>query len=123
MATALPIGAVLKKKYYITGILGEGATGFVYLCQEVENPGKEWAVKEVCNPGGEEGEEAEEQRAALERFKKEYEVLKRLEHPGLPAAVDLFSEQRGDYMVMEYVRGGSLQKKIYFTWPYMRLLS
>lgn len=105
MMQALPIGTVLNKTYYITGFLGEGASAFVYLAQEVENPGAQWAIKEVCYSAPDD----EEVKEALIRFKKEYEVLKRLSHKGLPGAHDFFSGDRGDYMVMEYVEGQNLQ--------------
>lgn len=102
---ALPVGSVLNRTYYITGFLGEGGSGFVYLAQEVENPGAQWAIKEVCHSVPDD----EEVKEALIRFRKEYEVLKSLSHTGLPGVHDFFSGDRGDYMVMEYVEGQNIQ--------------
>lgn len=106
MEKLLPPDTVLRGKYRITDVVGEGATSVVYAALDLSRPGTRWAVKEIISPlAADEHETAE----ALEMFRREYEMLKELNHPGLPKVIDCFHEERGHYLVMEYVEGTSLQ--------------
>jgi predicted ATPase/tetratricopeptide (TPR) repeat protein len=45
----------------------------------------------------------------LERFRREGEALQRLNHPNIVRVLELARERETDYIVMEYIGGGSLQ--------------
>jgi serine/threonine protein kinase len=45
----------------------------------------------------------------LERFVREGEALRQLDHPNIVRMVDAVEEQGQHYLIMEYVSGGSLQ--------------
>lgn len=47
-----------------------------------------------------------------ERFRREALVLSRLTHPGVATIFDFDSREGSDYLVMEYVRGGTLASRI-----------
>ena len=47
-----------------------------------------------------------------ERFRREALVLSRLSHPGVATIFDFDSQDGSDFLVMEYVPGGSLESRI-----------
>ena len=98
------IGQTLNNRYTITSILGEGAMGEVYLASD-EQTGQQVAVKIlarqlITNP------------ELIQRFKREAETLRKLDHPNIVKFLDTF-EYEGQYViVMEYLEGGSLHDLI-----------
>lgn len=99
---------ILKDRYELVEVLGEGGMSVVYLARDANLPGREWAVKEVfpdpCNE--------EDGRLALEAFEGEARVLGALDNPGIPRIVDAFFEGGRGYLVMERVPGRDLQSLI-----------
>jgi len=45
-------------------------------------------------------------------FKKEYEILSRLNHPGLPKAYDYFEEDGNYFLVVQYMEGKNLERSL-----------
>ena len=88
-------------KYRIVGQLGRGGMGIVYKAVD-EALGREVAIK-VLNP--EIGDSD-----VLRRFRAEAVTLARLTHPGIATIYDLVESEHGLLMVMELVRGESLDK-------------
>lgn len=87
-------------RYQILRVLGEGSMGRVYLARE-ENPPRDVALKLL--------------RSALlparfeNRFRREIELLGRLEHPGIARLYAAGSLDNLPYMAMEYVAGADLR--------------
>ena len=103
---ALKTGEVLKGRYTIKSILGQGAFGVVYVADDLSIDGAQWAIKEIW-----EGSlSSDERQEALELFRKEFNILKNLNHTGVPKVVDCFSEGARHYMVMERIEGRTLEK-------------
>jgi serine/threonine protein kinase len=88
-------------KYRIIGTLGRGATGIVYKAVD-ESLGREVAVK-ILNPSLAEPK-------TLERFRVEAAVLASLNHPGIATIHELFTSPTELLMVMELVRGETLEQ-------------
>jgi serine/threonine-protein kinase len=88
-------------KYRIIGTLGRGATGTVYKAVD-ETLGREVAVK-ILNPSLVESE-------TLERFRTEAAVLASLNHPGIATIYELSTSSNELLMVMELVRGETLEQ-------------
>jgi serine/threonine protein kinase len=88
-------------KYRIIGTLGRGATGIVYRAVD-ESLGREVAVK-ILNPSLAESK-------ALERFRAEAAVLASLNHPGIATIYELLTSPTELLMVMELVRGETLEQ-------------
>ena len=88
-------------KYRITGTLGRGATGIVYRAVD-ESLGREVAVK-ILNPSLAES-------STLERFRAEAAVLASLNHPGIATIHELYTSPTELLMVMELVRGETLEQ-------------
>jgi serine/threonine protein kinase len=96
---------VLVGRYRLERILGEGASGRVYLARDTRERGRVWAVKELDYSGLPPDDFLE----ARQQFQREAELLKGLRHPSLPAVADHFQEGPRDYLVMERVEGPTLE--------------
>ena len=88
---------ILFGKYAVTGLLGAGANGQVYLARH-QILEQERAIKRISKsvPGS-------------SSFLSEAELLKSLKHPGIPMIFDIEEDDEYYYMVEEYVRGESLE--------------
>ncbi len=109
MAQTLPIGTVLRDRYVITHLIGQGGMGAVYQADDLRLRGRVCAVKEILPdligvPGMEE--------QAHEQFYREASTLARLDHPNLPKVSDFFQEAGREYLVMDFVAGPDLRQLI-----------
>jgi serine/threonine protein kinase/tetratricopeptide (TPR) repeat protein len=91
-------------RYRITGKIGAGGMGEVYLAQDTRL-GREVAIK-VLPPG------ALQDENARSRFRREAEILSKLSHPNIATVYDFEKQQGKDLLVMEYVRGITLSDKL-----------
>ena len=97
---------LLKNRYEITGVLGQGGMGCVYKVADHHNRRKVLAVKELRTTNQSPGKATE----SLTLFQTEALILSRLTHPNLPKVTDYFSIGRSHYIVMEYVQGRTLEQ-------------
>lgn len=105
MPKPLKAGDILKERYTIRRIIGQGGMGSVYLADDMRLQGRQTAVKEVFH---DQALPDEQIKQAREQFKREATVLARLDHPNLPKVSDFFSIEVRDYLVMDYVPGKDL---------------
>ncbi|MFI7132661.1 serine/threonine-protein kinase [Nonomuraea sp. NPDC050153] len=103
-----PPGSLLSERYRLIRALGRGGMGTVWLARD-ESLDREVAVKEVLlSP-----DLGAEDRAELcERTVREAYAAARLSHPGIAAVHDVFSEDGRPWIVMELLRGRTLQEAI-----------
>ena len=107
MYQLLPLGTILRSRYKVIDLVGQGGMGAVYLTQDLRLEGRQCAVKEVIlQPVL----DASTQVQARAQFHREASVLARLDHPNLPKVSDYFSQGGRDYLVMDYVPGEDLQQ-------------
>src|SRR6187399_2840506 len=88
-------------KYRIVGQLGRGGAGIVYKAVD-ETLGRDVAVK-TLNPDLANTE-------VMSRFRAEATILAKLNHPQIATIFELFRAEGDLLMVMEFVRGESLDK-------------
>jgi serine/threonine-protein kinase len=89
--------------YAVTGRIGEGGMGAVYLAED--EAGKKYALKVLLTAQGENEE-------FKRRFERESRYASSLNHPNI-VRVHEFGEQNGQaYMIMEYVEGRDLASEI-----------
>lgn len=100
----LRIGEILNEKYRIERILGEGGMGIVYLGWQLEIE-RFVAVKEIKAS-------LPDYDKYIERIKKEAKLLAKLNHPNIIILYDLIQYRDNWYIVMEYVEGMTLDKKL-----------
>jgi len=99
------IGKILNNRYLVVRGIASGGFGVVYMVRDLSLPGKYWALKEMHEEGG--------ISDVIERsFRMEAEMLSRLEHPRIPRISDFFVEKEKLYLIMDYVEGETLRKKI-----------
>jgi serine/threonine protein kinase len=98
-------GEILKGKYKIERLLGQGAMGRVYLCRNIEL-GNLWAVKHIYR---------QDQKVYL---LAEIEILKKLNHISLPKIVDIIEDESGTYIVESFIEGVNLRKKLHDEGPF-----
>ena len=97
---------LLKKRYEIIETLGKGGMGCVYKVADRSRRGHVLAVKELRT-----GKlQTPKIREALAQFQTEARILTRLTHPNLPKVYDYFSSDGAYYIVMEYIRGKTLDQ-------------
>jgi serine/threonine protein kinase len=94
-------------RYEILAELGRGAMGVVYKARDPKI-NRVVAVKTISLAG----QPPEEEQEYRERFYREAEAAGRLSHPGIVTIFDVGEEPetRAPYIVMEFVRGQSLDK-------------
>jgi serine/threonine protein kinase len=112
MTKMLPVGTPLQSgRYQIIGQLGHGGMGAVYLAKDMELFGRLCVVKQMRPFFATQSE----RRKAEEDFKREAEVLARLNHPGhprIPEVYGYFVESLDQYLVMKYIEGESLERRL-----------
>jgi len=106
MPVPLKAGEVLRGRYRIRRIIGQGGMGSIYLADDLRLEGRQCALKEVEH---DRTLPAEMVRQAREQFLREATVLARLDHPNLPKVSDFFSIGARDYLVMDFVPGKDLR--------------
>ena len=109
---SLPVGTPLQGgRYQIIGQLGRGGMGAVYLARDMELFGRLCVVKQMRPFFATQSE----RRKAEEDFKREAEVLARLNHPGhprIPEVYGYFVEGVDQFLVMKYIEGESLERRL-----------
>lgn len=106
MNTTLQKEQVIKDRYQIREIIGQGGMGCVYLADDLRLTGRLCALKAVYY---EKNLPEEVILQTRDQFKREATVLARLDHPNLPKVSDFFSDQERDYLVMDFVPGEDLR--------------
>lgn len=100
-------GTVLRDRYRLTNIVGQGGMGSVYRAEDLRLPGRLCAIKEVT-PDPHLSQELRDQSHL--QFLQEASILAQLDHPNLPKVSDFFSDDNRDYLVMDYVPGKDLKQ-------------
>ncbi|MCE5258552.1 MAG: serine/threonine protein kinase, partial [Chloroflexi bacterium] len=109
----LQSGTILKNRYRITRLIAGGGMAWVYEVAEDLPDGRSliWAMKELRADGSD--VQALQEGRLL--FEQEANILVTLDHPNLPKVAAFFQEDGKVYLVMDYVRGESLQKRLEHT--------
>ena len=95
-------GTVLGR-YRLVERIGDGGMGEVWKAHD-DNLDRDVAIKMLhATLGG---------SASRERFRREALVLSRLSHPGVATIFDFDTSAGCEFLVMEYVAGGTLQSRL-----------
>src|SRR5678816_1314501 len=102
-------GTLLADRYKILRRIGGGGMGSVYLAEDQNLANRLVAVKEMVEMFADESARGK----AIEDFKRESELLARLDHPAIPTIYQYFLDaSRGRYyLVMKYIEGGDLARR------------
>ncbi|MDR3710078.1 MAG: serine/threonine-protein kinase [Capsulimonadaceae bacterium] len=118
---ALPVGASLKDGQFTIGrLLGKGGFGVTYLGSDVHLR-RSVAIKELFPSGCQRDNEslvpgpswpAQKLAIAKDKFLNEARVLAQFHHPNIVHVYTSFEQNNTAYMVMEYVKGRTIQQLI-----------
>jgi serine/threonine-protein kinase len=98
----ITIGEMLVNRYRIVNRFGQGGMGTVYRAWDM-NLRKAVALKENLDTS----------LPAKAQFEREANILANLSHPNLPRVTDhFFLEERGQYLVMDFVEGEDLESMV-----------
>jgi serine/threonine-protein kinase len=106
MTLPLKTGDLLRGRYKIKRIIGQGGMGNIYLAEDQRLKGRLCALKEVEH---DKSLSKSLNKQAQDQFLQEATVLARLDHPNLPKVSDYFSISDRDYLVMDYIPGDDLR--------------
>ncbi len=92
--------------YEIVETLGQGGMGTVYKVRDHKNRGHEFVALKVASRA------VADEGVLAQRFTKEFNVAVELNHPNLVATYEYGIEDGLPYLVMEYVEGLNLDKRL-----------
>ena len=95
----MKIGQIIKDRYEVVELLGEGGMAFVYKAKDMQLQ-RTVAIK-TLKPN------YVEQTTFVERFKREAQTAANLNHPNIVQIFDWGIEEE-PYFVMEYIEGNTL---------------
>ena len=102
-------GEILRDRYEIVEIIGQGGMGCIYRAADLRLEGRFTAIKDIQPRPNDTPEEHQQDRL---QFQREASILARLDHPNLPKVSDFFSDNERDFLVMDYVPGHDLRQTI-----------
>lgn len=106
-AAPLPAGTVLRERYRVVDVVGQGGMGNIYRAEDLRLPGRMCAIKEVLVDTQ---LSATMREQSHQQFLQEASILAQLDHPNLPKVSDFFSDENRDYLVMDFVPGKDLKQ-------------
>ncbi|MBR5263079.1 MAG: protein kinase [Clostridia bacterium] len=101
----LQIGSIVDGKYQILTKIGQGGFSTVYLAVN-KSANKHWAIKELLK------EKSKNFDIVLDSFRSEISIIQSLDHPGIPRIAEVIENQDAFILVMDYVEGESLQRRL-----------
>ncbi len=107
MLPPLSNDTILRNRYRLTNVVGQGGMGCVYRAEDIRLPGRVCAIKEV-QPDPNLTPELQAQSQA--QFQREASILAQLDHPNLPKVSDFFTADGREFLVMDYVPGSDLRE-------------
>ncbi|GAC1357971.1 MAG: hypothetical protein NVS2B12_00040 [Ktedonobacteraceae bacterium] len=102
LQTKFPRGKVVRDRYIVEELLGQGGFGAVYRVRDRRVKSNIFALKEITHPN----------RNQRESFAFEGEILRRLDHYALPRVYRVFEDAKNNRlcMLMDYIEGPNLER-------------
>lgn len=109
---ATAAGTLLGGRYRIVRLAGKGGFGAIYEAQDTRfQPNRTVAVKEMSAAHL----DADEKARFIPSVRLEADLLSQLKHPLIPDVMDFFDENGNAYLVMEFIRGITLERELQYT--------
>ncbi|MGA7936443.1 MAG: serine/threonine-protein kinase [Kovacikia sp.] len=106
MVLSIPIGTVLRQRYVIQQILGQGGFGRTYLALDQERFNEPCVLKEFVVPY-QDGALIEKSRVL---FQREASTLYQIQHPQIPRFWASFEDEQRLFLVQDFVNGDTYRK-------------
>ncbi|HEY9749315.1 MAG TPA: serine/threonine-protein kinase [Allocoleopsis sp.] len=101
MTPSIPLGTLLRQRYAIQQVLGQGGFSRTYLALDLERFNEPCVLKELAVP--------QQDAALLEKaqalFQREASVLYQIQHPQIPRFLAAFEDNQRLFSVQEFVDG------------------
>lgn len=94
-------------RYVVEEVIGQGGMGHVYRVLDT-HLARRRALKEMIPQMG-------DPEAELMNYRRETQMLLNQDHPGIPQIFDSFIEHRRAYIVLEFIPGDTLEKRLAHT--------
>ena len=107
MSTETAVGSLLRARYRVLELVGEGGSGAVYKAEDLRLGGRLSAIKEIRPDPYATAAQLEQSHT---QFRREAMTLAQLDHPHLPKVYDFFIDGGRSYLVMDYVAGPDLRQ-------------
>ncbi|MEQ9453896.1 MAG: SUMF1/EgtB/PvdO family nonheme iron enzyme [Phycisphaeraceae bacterium] len=98
------VGTVISNKYKVLATIGQGGMGVVVKALDLQLQ-REVTIKRL-------NDVALRSRTGIDRFFREARSVAALNHRNIVSIYELGSDEQGPYIVMEFLSGGDLEKKI-----------
>lgn len=108
MASPIPLGTLLRQRYLIQEILGQGGFGRTYLALDQERFNERCVIKEFSVPYQDEA--LIQKSKAL--FQREASTLYQIQHPQIPRFTAAFEDGQRLFLVQEFVEGQTYRQLI-----------
>ncbi len=106
LALDLQVGTRIADTYEVTGILGRGGMGAVFVADHLRLPGKRVAIKVLLR-------DVTSDPDAYARFRREAEIASRIGHPNIVEVLDFNTLPNGQpYLVLELLEGEDLAARL-----------
>jgi serine/threonine protein kinase len=99
---------IIGQRYRIIKPLGGGAMKQVYLAEDLRLSNRQCALAELIQDAW----DPQDQNTFAQAFAREASILALLKHPRIPHVYDHFSEHDRHFLVMEYIEGETLEKRL-----------
>ena len=100
-------GDIIKNRYEVLRLIGEGGMSRVFLAADLKLQNKQWAIKEVDRRAKDSVGRPIEQSLA-----NEADLLSKLDHPNIVSINDIEKTDNYIYVIMDHVEGQSLDKVV-----------
>ena len=104
-------GSLLQARYKLVREVGQGGFGVVYLAEDCKRKHQQVAIKQI-NIGQ---LSVRESIDATESYNREVTLLSQLKHRRLPRIYDHFTDPEHWYLVMDYIKGQTLEASLQAT--------
>ncbi len=97
----IPLNTIVKNRYLIKKILGQGGLGRTYLAFDTHRFDEPCVIKEFAPYGSRQYD----LRKSRELFQREAKILYKISHPQIPKFLACFAEQERLFLAQEYIQG------------------
>jgi serine/threonine-protein kinase len=97
-------GTLLAGRYEVLNVIGQGSFGITYRSADRQRQNDVVIVKQSRPSKGE---------RARTMLVAEAEILDRVQHSSVPLRMDLFSDRKNYYLVMDYIEGDTFEQLIF----------
>ncbi|MBI4850833.1 MAG: protein kinase [Acidobacteria bacterium] len=109
---SLHINALVGYRYKIKKILGKGGFSITYLVEDLDCLREVKVLKQLRRIFNNNEYDQESNETAGRLFKREAEVLLKLQHPGIPKLYAYFIDEGYSYLVQDFIPGHNLAEEV-----------